>query len=260
MLMGQSNVFENNVEIYTDRQYWVPPTCTKRISPDCLLGVSGDANQKRHPRATMHAEVTETRSFNSDVCGASKHHLAPTRSLRRCRSASPGAVRAPLLTPELQNLIRKSWQRISKSLIGKSIYENMAQKCDIAQTFAGDVSAIGRHERYFADLVQSAVDNLADMEGALRPWLETIGKGHSGFAIKSKHWDAFGEALVAAISSWIGPGKTHRETTRAWRLLFSFISDRLGSSFQRNGMVRCPTPRIQLLTLVNGPNAPTTPP
>lgn len=44
----------------------------------------------------------------------------------------------------------------------------MAQKCDIAQTFAGDVSAIGRHERYFADLVQSAVDNLADMEGALR--------------------------------------------------------------------------------------------
>uniref|UniRef100_A0A7E4V0X3 GLOBIN domain-containing protein n=1 Tax=Panagrellus redivivus TaxID=6233 RepID=A0A7E4V0X3_PANRE len=192
----------------------------------------------------------------------SNNHLAP-RPLRRCRSASPAPPKAPLLSSEQQNLIRKSWQRVSKTAIGKSIYARMVAKCpDSKALFVNDASAIPRHERYFVDLLQSAVENLNDMERALQPWLECIGKGHSGFSIRARHWDAFGEAVVSAITEWVGPGKTHRETVRAWMLLSSFVSDRLGVASRRsgngnevNGNPMC-TPRIQLLTLVTtGPTA-----
>ena len=157
-------------------------------------------------------------------------------------------------------VFRKSWQRVSKTHIGKSIYQKMTGKStDCKSLFLVDYSTISRHDRYFVDLIQTAVENLTDMEKALQPWLEMIGKGHSGFAIKSKHWDSFGEAVVTAISEWVGPGKMHRETIRAWMLLSSFISDRLGAASQRpflesNHMC---TPRIQLLTLVT--TGPTTP-
>uniref|UniRef100_A0AC34PY52 Globin family profile domain-containing protein n=1 Tax=Panagrolaimus sp. JU765 TaxID=591449 RepID=A0AC34PY52_9BILA len=204
----------------------------------------------------LHAEISLKRSMNS---ASSSKNLAAPRPLRRCRSASPALPRPPLLTSEQQNLIKKSWQRVPKSSIGKTIYQRMVAKCPEAKKlFMVDNSTISRHERYFADLIQSAVDNLTDMERALQPWLEMIGKGHAGFAIRAKHWDAFGEALVSAISDWIGPGKLHRETVKAWMILSSFFSDQLGAASQKsNGdaVNAICTPRIQLLTLVStGPS------
>lgn len=59
----------------------------------------------------------------------------------------------------------------------------MLTKCPaIRGIFASDVSTIDRHQRYFVDLIQGAIDNLNDLEAALK--LEMIGKGHQGFAIK----------------------------------------------------------------------------
>uniref|UniRef100_A0A915CME0 Globin family profile domain-containing protein n=1 Tax=Ditylenchus dipsaci TaxID=166011 RepID=A0A915CME0_9BILA len=227
---------------HTDYSITTPTT----ITPPSQL--ENDAKQYRQPKIVTHPEIMEKRSFNCLTSSSSSNHLAP-KPLRRCRSASPAAsLRAPLLTPEQQMLIKKSWQKVSKTVIGRTIYEHMIQKCADTKII-GDLTAVSRHERYFVDLVQSTIDSLTDMDVALRPWLETIGKGHTGFAITSRHWDAFGEALTSAISGWIGPGKYHRETVRSWRLLFSFISDRLGSALQRSGTY-CLTPRIQLLTLV----------
>jgi hemoglobin-like flavoprotein len=156
------------------------------------------------------------------------NHLAP-RPLRRCRSASPAFPRAPLLTSEQQNLIRKSWSRVSKSTLGQSIYLRMSGKfrqrhnlyilvlgkCpDMPKFFELNTGVVERHQRYFIDLLQSAVDNLADIDGALKPWLETVARAHTGFSIKSKHWDAFTDALITNISDWVGPSRSHRETIR----------------------------------------------
>lgn len=80
--------------------------------------------------------------------------------------------------------------------------------------FETNNGVVERHQRYFIDLIQSSIDNIADIDGALKPWLETIAKAHTGFAIKSKHWDAFTEAMLSNINEWIMPGRTHRETTR----------------------------------------------
>lgn len=44
---------------------------------------------------------------------------------------------------------------------------------------------VHRHQRHFVELIQSAVDNLSDIQSALKPWLDLIGKGHVGFRIKS---------------------------------------------------------------------------
>ncbi|KAH7727869.1 Protein GLB-28 [Aphelenchoides avenae] len=198
----------------------------------------------------MHADISQKLSMSP---GTTTNQLAP-RPLRRCRSASPAVPRAPLLSHEQQGLIRKSWQRMSKAAIGRAISQKLAERCPDTRSLYSDPSAMERHDRYFGDLIQSAVDNLTDMDTALKPWLETLGKGHAGFAIKSTHWDAFGEAVVAATSEWIGRGKAHRETARSWVLLASFIADRLGSASQ--GVPMC-TPRIHLITLVSsGPSTP----
>ncbi len=65
------------------------------------------------------------------------------------------------------------------------MFQHLTAKCpEIRSVFMSDISTIERHGRYFVDLIQGAVDNLSDLEDALRPWLEMIGKGHQGFAIK----------------------------------------------------------------------------
>lgn len=59
----------------------------------------------------------------------------------------------------------------------------MLVKCPAVRgIFASDVTTIERHQRYFVDLIQNSIDNLNDLETALK--LEMIGKGHQGFAIK----------------------------------------------------------------------------
>ncbi|KAI6191617.1 GLOBIN domain-containing protein [Aphelenchoides bicaudatus] len=183
----------------------------------------------------------------------SNNHLAP-RPLRRCRSASPAFPRAPLLTTDQQNLIRKSWTRISKTNLGQSIYIRMSGKCsDMPKFFEINTGVVERHQKYFIDLIQNSVDNLADVDGALKPWLDQIAKAHTGFQIKSKHWDAFTEAMLSNISEWIGPSRSHRETIRAWMILISYLADRLSSSAS-NSNSPVFTPRLQLLSLT-----PTTP-
>ncbi|KAI6205391.1 GLOBIN domain-containing protein [Aphelenchoides besseyi] len=185
---------------------------------------------------------------------SSVNHLAP-RPLRRCRSASP-ALRSNLLTAEQQILLRKSFSNINKKTLGHSIYVAMTHKCpELPRIFGANCSEVERHERYFVDLIQSTIDNLVDLEGDLKSWL-LIGRAHAGFAIRSKHWDAFGEALVSSVTEWIGPGRQHKETIRAWMILASFVADRLSAAANSTGSPFS-TPRIQLMTLVSsGPNTP----
>ncbi|KAI6173463.1 GLOBIN domain-containing protein [Aphelenchoides besseyi] len=184
---------------------------------------------------------------------SSVNHLAP-RPLRRCRSASP-ALRSNLLTAEQQLLLRKSFSNINKKTLGHSIYVAMTHKCpELPKLFGQNCSEVERHERYFVDLIQSTIDNLVDLEGALQPWLAMVGHFHAGFAIRSKHWDAFGEAVVSSVTEWIGPGRHHKETIRAWMILASFAADRLSAASNLTGS---PFSTLQLMTLVSsGPNTP----
>ncbi|KAI6244129.1 GLOBIN domain-containing protein [Aphelenchoides fujianensis] len=180
---------------------------------------------------------------------ASVNHLAP-RPLRRCRSASPALPRPAFLTADQQALLRKSWSRTSKTAIGRSIYVAMNNKCpDLPKLFGADSGEIDRHERFFVDLIQSTMDNLAD-EGELEASLSMVGKAHNGFSIRAKHWDAFGEALVAVLTEWIGPGRQHKETIRAWILFATFMADRLSAAANSGGSPFS-TPRLQLLTFVS---------
>lgn len=171
--------------------------------------------------------------------------------LRRSRSASPSMPF--LLTSEQQQIIRKSWTRVPKAKIGKAINEEMISRYggSSKDLFPAE-DILERHSRYFIDLIQSAVDNLSDLEGGLQGWLELIGKGHSKFEIKTKHWECFGEALSGVISSFLGKCSKRRETMHSWHKLFSFITDRLvlASTSYRNSNYEFNSPRIQLLKLV----------
>ncbi|VDM41630.1 unnamed protein product [Toxocara canis] len=183
-----------------------------------------------------------------------KGQLAP-KPLRRCRSASPLPPRPPLLNQDQQVLIKRSWHRVPHSSVGKSIYAHMiARSPDMRAMFGGENNSADRHMRHFLGLLQCAVDNLNDMEKALQPWLDLLGKGHGGFSIRSKHWDAFGEAIVTAVSEWIAPGKSHKDTVKAWMLLSCFLSDRLCAASRIAANCPMTTPRIQLITLMaSGP-------
>ncbi|KAK0403071.1 hypothetical protein QR680_016700 [Steinernema hermaphroditum] len=177
----------------------------------------------------------------------------PPKPLRRCRSASPAPPRAPLLTQEQQILLRRSWQRVSKSQIGKTIVNNMIVKCPETKgmfSAAADTEAMERHYKHFVELIQCAVDNLNDLETALQPWLETLGKGHAGFAIRTKHWDAFGEAVATSIAEWVGPGRGHKETVKAWMRISCFLADRLSAATRNYYPTPMCTPRIQMLTIL----------
>uniref|UniRef100_A0A158R4B6 GLOBIN domain-containing protein n=1 Tax=Syphacia muris TaxID=451379 RepID=A0A158R4B6_9BILA len=173
--------------------------------------------------------------------------------IRRCRSASRLPPRSPLLTLEQKILIRKSWQKLSQATLGQLIYTKMVNlNDDMKHLFSKDVKSIDRHKRYFVDLLHCAVDNLDDTEEALKPFLELIGKGHAEFKIRSKDWDTFGEAVVTAIKDRNGGNsKMQKDTTKAWIILMSFISDRLGLATKNGASSPMITPRIQMLAVMS---------
>lgn len=70
-------------------------------------------------------------------------------------------------------------------MVGNSICAHMTTRNeDMRPVFGGDLNSIQRHARHFVGLLQCAIDNIADLEQALQPWLDLIGQGHNGFAIR----------------------------------------------------------------------------
>ncbi|CAB3399253.1 unnamed protein product [Caenorhabditis bovis] len=179
----------------------------------------------------------------------SSQKLCAPRPLRRCRSASPvPPIRPPIISPERQNLLKKSWSRVPRQQFGRSVLQCFNSSVGSSKNLFVDSETALRHNKYFVDLVQTCIENLADLEKGLKPWLDTIGRGHAGFKITAKHWEKFGECLLATISEWIGPGKQHKETIKAWMVLSSFLTDRLSAASRTATHSPMLTPRVQLMT------------
>uniref|UniRef100_A0A1I7X2K3 Sugar transporter SWEET1 n=1 Tax=Heterorhabditis bacteriophora TaxID=37862 RepID=A0A1I7X2K3_HETBA len=130
----------------------------------------------------------------------------------------------------------KSWQRVPKLTFGESFMADLISRIG-RPVFGEDTSVVERHRRYFIELVQTCVDNLSDLESALRPWLDTLGKGHAGFKIKARHWEAFSESLLFCVTEWVGPGRSHKETVKGWMvrdiLLFIMYNNNMDLSLSR---------------------------
>ncbi|CAI5454819.1 unnamed protein product [Caenorhabditis angaria] len=183
------------------------------------------------------------------VSNTSAHQLFAPRPLRRCRSASPvPPLRPPIMSTERQNLLKKSWSRIPRQQFGKSVLQAFIQSSGIDRSLFVDTDTEQRHIKHFIDLVHSCIENLSDLETALKPWLDTIGRGHVGFKITAKHWEKFGESVLSTMSEWIGPGRNHKETIKAWMVLSSFLADRLSAASRIAAHSPMLTPRVQLLT------------
>ncbi|CAJ0568767.1 unnamed protein product, partial [Mesorhabditis spiculigera] len=135
--------------------------------------------------------------------------VKPLRRTRSARSASPAVHRSVHITADHGVLIKKTWQRVPKNQFGETLIQDLANRIG-RESFGPDPTSYERHARHFVDLIQSAVDNLADLEEVLKPWLTVLGRGHVGFRIKSKHWDSFGESVLATVSIYIGPGGSTR--------------------------------------------------
>ncbi|KAF7627322.1 hypothetical protein Mgra_00009390 [Meloidogyne graminicola] len=207
------------------------------------LIVSPETNEKNKSLNIFNNNIqTNGNSTKLDSSLQSQQFLSAPRPLRRCRSSSPSTNptlyrtingNLQILNFEQQILIRKSWSRIQKSTFGNIIFEKMIEKCPSIERLFNplDPLAITRHERYFTELIQWAVDGMAEPDKLLSSWLEIVGREHNQFKIKRLHWDYMGEALTESIcQSTTIIGKQRRETIHAWRLLLSFLADRLGGS------------------------------
>uniref|UniRef100_A0AC35UE51 Nuclear receptor domain-containing protein n=1 Tax=Rhabditophanes sp. KR3021 TaxID=114890 RepID=A0AC35UE51_9BILA len=227
----------------------VKKSSTKLSTPALIMTSSFNCSNTNV--STIYGNEDKT-TINSSP-GRANNCLGPPKPLRRCRSATPGTG-SPFnknpahLTVEAQALIKKSWRRVPKNTLGKVIYLKMVDKHPELKTLlSSDEGCVDRHLKYFINMIQCVVDSCHDMGNALLPWLSLLGSGHSGFAIKAKHWDAFSEALLCAVNQWILSGKDHKETVRAWMKVSCFLADVLGNA-SRSGAVS--NPRLQLLTLL----------
>ncbi|CAD6193295.1 unnamed protein product [Caenorhabditis auriculariae] len=209
-------------------------------------------------RAPFLAATTSSSSMQLDLLqhdemsvSSSSQRLAPPRSLRRCRSASPSpVVRLPILNSERQNLLKKSWNRVPRQSFGKSVLQGMGAHAG-GRFFVDDPSGEQRHAKHFVELIQSCIDNLSDLESGLKPWLDVIGRGHVGFSVTAKHWEYFGESVLASVSEWVKPGRQHKETIKAWMLLSSFLADRLSAASRAAPHSPMISPRVQLMTFTH---------
>nr|CAD2171841.1 unnamed protein product [Meloidogyne enterolobii] len=206
------------------------------------LVASPAANEKNKCFDIFNTNLQTNGNFNNVNSSESGQFLMAPRPLRRCRSSSPStnptlnkqnSGHLQMLSLEQQVLIRKSWSRIQKSTFGNTVYEKMLEKCpSIERLFnPSDPLAISRHERYFTELAQWAVDGMSEPDKILSNWLEMVGREHAQFRVKTFTLGFYGEALAESIcQSATITGRQRRETVHAWRLLLSFLADRLGGS------------------------------
>uniref|UniRef100_A0A0N4ZYD0 GLOBIN domain-containing protein n=1 Tax=Parastrongyloides trichosuri TaxID=131310 RepID=A0A0N4ZYD0_PARTI len=221
------------------------PTRPKLSASSFLIPSSQNSN------SSQNVYNCENLTFENKESSHGKQSLCVVQPLRRCRSASPAQFITKMscnLSNEQQILIRKSWRRVPKQSIGKTIYQKISQKHpELKNLLSTDNNCVDRHFRYFGDMIQCAVDSLGELDKALSPWLNVIGSGHAGFSIKSTHWDAFGEALISSIKQWILSGKDHKETVKAWMKLSCCLIDTLAAASRNGNTIN---PRLQLLTLL----------
>ena len=149
------------------------------------------------------------------------------------------------ITEDEQKVIRKTWNRLSKDLsrLGVQIFLRIfVLKPDLKQLFPfrddeGDElvadTVFRGHASRFVQAIGAAIDNMDDLNHAMGPMLEDLGKQHLGYdGFKPEYWDIFIESVLDIWKKELSRKLTYK-ASEAWRVLFEFMISRLKEGYNQ---------------------------
>jgi NAD(P)H-flavin reductase/hemoglobin-like flavoprotein len=128
----------------------------------------------------------------------------------------------------LAQVIRDSWAEVEPQAdaMGRLFYATLFQIAPESRDLF-PVNMEVQRSRLMRALVH--VVQMVDQADELLPFLEQLGRDHRKFGVVAQHYDAVGEALLAAIASTAGPAWTP-EVRDAWTDAYGVVSDAMRSA------------------------------
>lgn len=113
---------------------------------------------------------------------------------------------------------------------------------DVFHKEGGSGASLEAHHRMLVDLLDAAVNELDDLDAIAARCIE-VGAGHAQLPeFDPAIWDAFGSTLVESLTQ-LDVIRRHRELVRAWRVLASFLVDKIRQGYEAR--LRRPRPSTQ---------------
>ncbi|XP_006822018.1 neuroglobin-like [Saccoglossus kowalevskii] len=149
-----------------------------------------------------------------------------------------------LLDDRQKRIVRKTWRPLANDMTenGQKIFINIFESHPEIKYMFPTRDIEGRdnlsanphfrmHSSRFMQSVGAAIDNLNDLDNALRPLLVKLAKTHVRFkGFKPDYFDAFEEAMLSVWQEELGQRFT-TEVEESWKLLFFYIKDCLKEGY-----------------------------
>ncbi|XP_077979291.1 neuroglobin-like [Glandiceps talaboti] len=158
----------------------------------------------------------------------------------------PGAVgNVPLLEERQKRIVRRTWRPLADDMTenGQKVFLHIFASYPEIKYLFPTREVEGKNNLYrnphfrmhssrFMQSVGAAVDNLSDLDNALKPLLVRLAKTHVRFkGFKPDYFDAFEESMLSVWQEELGERYTS-EVEDAWKVLFSYIKDCLKLGYE----------------------------
>lgn len=171
--------------------------------------------------------------------------FSPTKSSLKYQSDAQ--VGSYTLTVFQKKLLKQKWDHINKAgpggigaiifsklLSKKPELREMFQKAEIVDVFSKETgSNVAAHQKLLVELLDDAVNHLDNLDEVGQKCVR-YGEAHAnlhGRGFEASLWDFFGQVAVQSITS-LDVIRRHRELVRAWRILASFLVDKLRQGYE----------------------------
>lgn len=128
-----------------------------------------------------------------------------------------------MITSAQIELVRSSWSRLLPNAMkfADVLYEELfGAEPYLRILFEG---AMDEQHKKLAGIVTHAVDQLDDIAGLKRE-LHALGVRHKSYGVKPYHFDALGQAWLAALGRMFGPDFTP-EAREAWAAFYALLKE-----------------------------------
>ncbi len=127
------------------------------------------------------------------------------------------------MTPRQIDLVKATFERAAATRpnLGERLYAKLFEsQPELAQLFRGD-------RQYQAHAVVEMLDTIVgclDVQDRVVPLVFELGRRHCSYGVRSRHYAAFGDALLGALRDELGE-EFGAEERAAWQAAYGFMAE-----------------------------------
>ena len=127
------------------------------------------------------------------------------------------------MTPRQIELVKATFERAAalRPSLGERLYVKLFEsQPELAQLFRGDP----QHQAHAVVEMLDTIIGCLDVQDRVVPLVFELGRRHCGYGVRTRHYAAFGDALLGALQDELGDEFGTQERA-AWQSAYQFMAE-----------------------------------